>query len=426
MLSQPLQVVFTADPYGYGPASKAKTVAEYLRRSDVDVSMRYLAEGTALDFGELNSEAYDELVDVEERDVYTCIEQSDADLLISVMEPEPVVAAHAQDIPTIMVDELFWFWEFSDPLAVVAEIRDRQSDPESLRAYFDELTGNDLDLAAHAVADQSFLQVYPSETQLGEVTDAVGDVTEVNPIVDAGPHDPDNERDRVIVSLCGQLNPAVTREKAVRYAEAVLSVLSPKLDYLDEQGYEPIVAGHPDVIEDLTTRFRATTLEHHEWLSTLNRAAALLCPPSIGSVYEAVMYDVPVFFIPEQHPGHWPEFERLSSAGDANPFPGVVLGEEFDALTNLTKQDQDKQQGFEQVERDAEKILDAVERIAEWERPELRTAFPDYERLERLPDSAFRDEVLADQREAILNDEGKSVNGGEQIADAAVSLARQA
>lgn len=425
MPSQPLQVVFTADPYGYGPASKAKTVAEYLRRSDVDVSLRYFAEGTALDFGELNSEVYDELVDIEDRDVYTCIEESDADLLISVMEPEPVIAAHIQGIPTITVDELFWFWEFSDPLAVVEEIRDRQSDSASLRTYFDELTGNDLDLAAHAVADQSFLQVYPSETQRGEVTDTVGDVTVVNPIVDTGAYDPDGERDCIIVSLCGQLNPAVTREKAVRYAEAVLSILSPKLDCLDEHGFEPIVAGHPDVVADLNTRFRATTLEHSEWLSTLNRAVGLLCPPSIGSVYEAVMYDVPVFFIPEQHPGHWPEFDRLSSAGDDNSFPGVVLGEEFDALTNLTKQDQDKKQGFEQVERDAEKILDAVERVAEWDSSDLRAAFPDYERLGRLPVAGFREEVLTDQREAILDDESESANGGERIADAAISLRRQ-
>ncbi|MFB6177629.1 MAG: hypothetical protein ABEI99_10875, partial [Halobaculum sp.] len=223
-------------------------------------------------------------------------------------------------LQTTFVDSLYWFWEWEEPAAVAATLREKSPDAVS----FEEYDPHHRKLVGHVLADRSYLQWYPDSERTDLDPGAVGTVTEVNPVIDDRYTD-DDRRDRVVVSLCGQLSPAVSESQAVQYAQQVVELLEPALRSASESGYGVVVTGNERVTSQLSVPFPVSALGHDEMLRTVGRAAVLLCPPSITSVYEATLSDVPVVFLPEQHAGHWENYRRLAAVSD-EAFDGFLIG----------------------------------------------------------------------------------------------------
>lgn len=404
-----MDLLITVPAFGFGPASKAKAVARYLRRESSDVTITYAGEGTALTFGSQVEGVYDRVVDTTETAVSDLLDDGEFDGVFTMLSWEATVEARERGLPVATMDSLYFRWKWPKVDERLAEFEEGIS-----RSRWESLNYHDKYLAAHYFADTSYLQWYPGLDRPDVDRDRLGRVVETNPIVDRTRFE-DRPRDRVLVSMCGQLSPAVTREEAVDYVETVVGALQPDLATFEDGGYRVVVTGNPDVMAHVTTRFETVSLGHDEMLENLGAAAALLCPPSLTSMFEAAVYGVPVFFLPEQHDNHWDHYEEVSrAAGDEPAYHGLLLGEQFERFRNIAE----KASGAEGFDADDVRAVGAEIQgfIREHDPAEFRECFEDYPQLRALADEGRRRRVVERQQRTIIKDGTPENNGARAIA----------
>lgn len=400
-----MRFLATAQAFGYGPASKIKTVSNYLQEVSTSSEIVYAADGTAYTFGSRATETFDDVVSTDETSISELLDEQQFEAVISGMKPAPLLEADERDIPGFMVDSLFWFWKWGNSEELLNEFENEGV----TRERYESLTAHDKKLAGHYVAEHSYLQHYPNETRTDIDIQRIGSATKTNPIVDkTGPLG--DGRDNVIISLCGQLSPAVSKSQAVEYAETLLRTIAPELEAFEQDGYEIIVTGNPNVIEDVHSEFELSTLNHDEMMKNLSTAAVLLCPPSITSLYEALVLDVPVFFLPEQHTGHWENYRRVIAAANDDSYPSLTLSEHVDTLQSFRDE---VTGGIEADEQSA--AADGIhDYIKDQTAVELREQFDDLQTLSSLTESSTRESILDGQQSILKHDTTES--GGQTIA----------
>lgn len=404
-----MDLLITVPGFGFGPASKAKAVARYLREESSDVTITYAGEGTAYTFGSRVEGVYDRVVDTTEISIADLLDSGDFDCLFTMLSSEATLEAKARDVPVATMDSLYFRWKWPN-------VDERLDEFESglTRSRYEELTYHDKYLAAHYMADVSYLQWYPGLDRPDVDRERLGRVIETNPIVDRTRYT-DRERDRVVVSMCGQLSLAVTEAEAVDYVETVVSALEPDLSTFEDEGYDVVVTGNPNVMAHVDLPFQTASLDHDEMLDHLNAAAALLCPPSLTSMFEAAVFGVPVFFLPEQHDNHWDHYEQVTKATDGEPcYRGLVLGEQFERFRNIAEKAA-SDDGF-----DADNVREvgaAIQGfIREQDPQEFRDQFDSTDHLRALADEDHRERVVEGQQAIILKDGTAEKSGARTIA----------
>jgi hypothetical protein len=404
-----MRTLVAAEAFGFGPASKAKTVAAALRRTDAAAD--FAGRDTAHSFATRNADSFDDVYDLDDVALDDLLASTAYDCVVSVMALDPVVAATEAGVPAVLVDSLFWMWEWETPTATLDAFEARRAS-DGVAAACDPLSVHEGKLVAHALADRSFVQSFPNPARDDVPSGRLGDVTVVDPIVDVS-YRRGAEPKHVVVSLCGQLSPEVPLSRAVRYAETTLDCVGDGLRALQRAGYEPVLAGNERVLDRVTTAFRTDSMSHARYLETLDAAAALLCPPSLTSLCEAATYGTPVFLLPEHHGGHPPNYERVRRAGPADSYPGVVFAEDYPALREVAQS-----AGVDDPPAAGDATIPEMYEVLAAVGARAPAAFPAIERLPRFADADYRSELADAQRAAVLGDAEPSVGGGRQVAEA--------
>ncbi len=332
-----MDVLVTAEGYGFGPVSKVVSVAKELLELDQSIDAYFFGEGTAYTFVSNNGDRFEDVFDAENRSVNDVFDDVEPDLVISGMEANVVFEAASRPDPPLVafVDSLFWFWTVDDVDAMAERLAD--ASPSSVQTDGEFQNSHEQELFAHAVADVSYVQSFPTERPDDLRVDLFEPLEFVGPIVDDR-HRGDGPG-RVVISLCGQLSPFVSVEEAAAYVELILDEFGDVLDQFADDGYPPLVLGNEEVLDRVDTDYETDFLEHDRYLEVLDAAPLLLCPASLTSIYEAVTYEVPVVLLPEQNSSHWPDYAGLNDGVEGTPFDGAILGDRLPQLRDLDEEE---------------------------------------------------------------------------------------
>jgi hydroxymethylcytosylglucuronate/cytosylglucuronate synthase len=266
------RLICTAAPFGYGPVAKLLTICKFL----TNYQLEFVGTGPALElarhasyFSTITKADYDLSAN---RQLFQPI-LSGADLLLASVEPAAIELARTFQVPCCYVDSLFWMW---DTL------------PEA--CY--EVT---------CYCAQRFPGVSERQATFGR---SVRNLRLVGPIVDrtfrrTGKRDP-----FLLVSLGGLESPLVREHESLLYAGPVISALDQALRR--SQWSEVIVTGNHAVMVHLQEHYGRpgltfTHLAHEDFLKLMARAAFLLTSPGLTTTYEALVYQVPMRFLPPQN-----------------------------------------------------------------------------------------------------------------------------
>ncbi|WP_436911661.1 hypothetical protein [Halosimplex marinum] len=396
-----MRFLLTAEPFGFGPASKAKTVARYIEDAVDEADILVATEKSALEFSRNNVSVFDEIYDTERVSVDSILADERIDGLVSVMEADAVVAAANRRVPAYFVDSLYWFWEWESPESVIDSF-ESGAPPETTDAEYAALTRHETKIVAHLLSDHSFVQTFPGWRRDDVAVDRFAPISRVNPIVDTTYDFDERTGDRILLNFCGQLSPAASLDDAVTYVETVLEAMSPTLSELQGRGYQPLIAGNSTVLEGVDTSYPARSLSHETMLSEIDAADLLFSPPSITTLYEASLYETPVCLLPEQHPGHWRNYRRMKENGKTAAYPGFVMGDRYARLRSTSS---DVDYGTDEGGPGA--VYELLER------PEIKQRLRStYETAPAILDRS--ESVLASQRDVLLG--ARSGSGGRTVA----------
>ncbi len=331
------RVLVSAQGFGFGPAAKGAVVASLLRRDNPHIAIDFIGTGTAYELANTRRNIFQNVYDNRQRGM---IEQriSDKyyDAVVSVMEPKIVLTAHIYKVPVVLIDSLYWFWDwrpdridFLDNLPVQTL--------EDL-AYIGKNTHpHEQQYLAHKYALISYLQACFDEEKASRNIEYIPHKKIVAPIVDASfAAAKKSDNNTAVLSFCGQFNPIVKPENVLDYCKLILGVTKDGFgEFLQKEENRLLIIGHPFVMKNLAEIIKQTGfpsvlckhLNYHDYYETISSASAVIAPPSLTTFYESRAYDKPLIFLPEQHDGHWPNYRALTGHVE-NPeeiFPGQML-----------------------------------------------------------------------------------------------------
>ena len=322
-------VVVSAEPYGYGPASKLGALASELAARGNRV--HFFGTGTAAEFARANADRFASITELEDMAGLAQVDPHEYDAAVSVMDPYlPVWAAH-HGISCAYVDSLFWIWEWPGQQRPVwdrvgADIAAKGSVVSAL-AEMARVPMHSSQYLAHRMASVSCVQQIPGVPDRAVAFGGPGEVVLVEAIIDR------SERAAVprelwLASSSGLLNDLVPLQSAVAWTEDVVLLLESAL-YESGSELPLVVAGNPDVLECCTApkscAVELRPMPHRELLSTMNRAAGCLTPPGLTTLLEAAAYGVPSIMLPAQHYGHLLNYRRIAGADGSTSFPDSMV-----------------------------------------------------------------------------------------------------
>lgn len=336
-----MKLLFSAEPYGYGPAAKAVAIARTLHAQGHSIS--FVGSGTALHFAQGAADTFDTCLDEHLVD-YSGLLQLNFNAAVSVMEPSLTVAAHAVGLPSVYVDSLYWMWNWADNdsqrlRAVVEHIAQLPVD-SALEALATE-DMHDGQFVAHRLATRLLVQRSFESNQSG--LRSLMTPTMIGPVVEKCPTS-EPYKGPIVASISGMLSSLVDMHLALPWAQAVVDLLHD--GYLNSNlTCGIIVQGNPAVLSNLrspaSSHFQISpAADHVEAMERLANAPISLAPPGITSILEAWQHSVPFVALPAQHYAHGEIFERVSG-GDTVAFPGMSDSRLASARSNRTDETRD-------------------------------------------------------------------------------------
>lgn len=308
-----MRIISSAQPFGYGPASKLVTLAKQVYNHTAQ-SIDFVGESVALTYITQNRAYFRNIYRKEFPD------STAYDIAISVMDPHLAVWAYANKLPVLYIDSLYWFWDwrperFDELIMSIQRIKACATYEDTLKILA-SLPPHDLQFVAHSVANNSIIQSFAQDSAVprGDPYRTSRTVTHVGPIIDTSRRET-TRRNTVLISLSGLISPLNRSDDAVRYAEFVLALIG---DFIGElpSNIQVCMTVNPQIREKIrvnNSRIQLVSFDSDEFLNALNRSIILFVPAGITTLYEATYYGVPVFFLPEQHDGHYDNYLRLTN-----------------------------------------------------------------------------------------------------------------
>lgn len=323
-----MKILSSAQSFGYGPASKLVTLAKWLRPHK-DYHIDFLGDDVALTYVLQNSLYFNNIYEYSGE--YP--DDTDYDLVVSVMNPYTVIWAWINNIKSIYVDSLFWFWNWDESKYeylenVISQLRSANNISEAW-ALVKEVDPHDMQYIAYKLTELALVQKFSFENDNNK-TDIYRDnlkVSVIGPIIDNGKRKNNKERNKIIISLSGLLSPLNREKEALRYSDLVMNLLDELLGDLPED-IEVFLTTNPNVITDIrpiNERINLVSLSNNAFLEMLNETILLFAPAGITTLYESLTYNVPIFFLPEQHDGHYKNYLKLISGADNKTFPELMF-----------------------------------------------------------------------------------------------------
>jgi len=315
------KILITAQGFGFGPASKAGSIASYCRGHSSDIQIDFGGQGIAYELGLSKQSLFNNIFETNNDRINALIESYD--LLISVMEPNSVLLSKKYGVKSVYVDSLFWFWDWSSlDLEKTFHLRDelKSINMDNLLKDLSNQHPHTSQFFGHFLSDRSFIQAYPHSQSRKDIRNQeIGNVEIVGPIIDDR-YKSNQENDILLITFCGQKNPIVSFENSINYCNFCLSVLEKGLmDFSENNKQIKIqVIGHQAIMDYLENKYPKKFdisfkhLKHEEYYKTINRSFAIFGPPSITTIYESMIYEKPYIFLPEQHDGHYPNYLKIT------------------------------------------------------------------------------------------------------------------
>ena len=314
-------VLLGAEPYGFGPVSKAVAIAENLVR--LGVECHFIGSGSALAFARENSHLFISVSDSSVLELAPSLPDR-CNGVISVMEPSLALAAHKLGVPIVYVDSLSWMWDWSRDIDTLNEWLKGVS-ATAFGTVISELGSfntHSQQYAAHAVADLVCVQRFESQDETPRL--GPGNELIVGAIVGDTPPMSSTET-YCLGSISGALNPLATPEQSERMSAALLRLMEEGAAAAD---LPVLFAGNASVLKRLGADHRETVelREHRGFRRAIRSADVFMASPGITSIAEAWAYSVPFVALPAQHYAHATILRRVNSWG-APAIPVADLSE---------------------------------------------------------------------------------------------------
>lgn len=304
-----LNLIVSAEPYGFGPVSKATELARVLRTVDA-YHVDFAGQEPALTFAEGAAGVFDSCIFANHAILADVVTRKRYSLAVSVMEPFLALLAVRHKLPCIYIDSLYWLWEFPesheeiDTLEVAARRMVEAVEDAKAVAMLSELHPHLQQFVGHFLAGERIVQRFGSVSGLAR--ERLGGPVEVGgmcPVLTGGSEQNSLQDPRVLVSLSGLRNPLVTDKLALLWAESALWLVEEACEKLDA---ELVLCGNPSLIGQLRPgKFRVLSLSDHSTvLNEIRSAACFLAPPGITSLVEAWGLHVPFIALPRMHYAH--------------------------------------------------------------------------------------------------------------------------
>ncbi|MFD0343947.1 hypothetical protein ACFVH0_35660 [Streptomyces sp. NPDC127117] len=333
------RILMTAEPYGFGPSSKALAIARELAEAHA-VRADFTGLGTSYSTAQRETGLFQSVSTSARYDAEGLAEAVHGyDLVISVMEPSLALAAAAEGVPCLYVDSLFWMWDWPDRFADVdgpdewlirritdgSPLRRRDALREAIN-----LPMHEAQYVAHRAATQVCYQRYgggseptPSRSRHACAAKSVGAIVDRVPVAAQRRGD----APAVVISVSGLSNELTEQSCATGWAQSVIHVIDDAARGTVFEGTGIRVGGNAEILDTLSaSSHRSLEIKpwssHGEFMLDLSRAAAFAAPPGITSIAEAWSVGVPFFALPIQHYAHASILRRLRG-GDAGSFPGL-------------------------------------------------------------------------------------------------------
>ncbi|WP_036967975.1 hypothetical protein [Promicromonospora kroppenstedtii] len=355
----PLNILMGAEPYGFGPSSKAIAIARIFGRR-FEQRVDFVGSGTALAAAQREADLFASVAPTSTFDLDTLVGMVEGrDLVVSVMEPSIALAAAFSRVPCVYVDSLFWMWDWPDDLAEIdgpheGLIKDlvSSSSPGARRQALEAagaLPMHEAQYVAHRVSTLVCFQRYDegARAHISAARERCRTLA-VGAIIDpASDGESSTSGDvRVMVSVGGLSNELTDSMAAVSWADTIIQLvleaaqISGVGDGAVRVGGNPIVLGQSIAA---TSRLVHAWPTHAMFMSDLSACEFFFAPPGITSIAEAWSAKVPFFALPGQHYAHGSILRRLR-AGTDEVFPGIDVGSqrqnrEISELTSLILQD---------------------------------------------------------------------------------------
>jgi len=318
-----MKILTGAGAWGYGPCA---TLRLLLREIGVFAEVDFVGESVALDFALRHKTQFHRVFDS-----YPTI-QENYDLVISVMEPDILLWAYKQDIPSVSIDNLYWMWEWEEPLLQSSvSVIDKEESFGEIRNKLQHF-GEYFDYSVmYTLAQKVFLQKF--DQGLPASLEGFADKIQfVDPMVDLSYRKALPHRNTILISFSGMINPYVTELDLIVYLFVVRSILREGLDRYGT-GHEMVYAVHESLADTVKKVFRTENvyaLTHPEFLQRLDDCLLVIAPAGMATMFECLAYEVPLLVLPEQHDGNYTNYMTLyrngvSDAADWEAFPELML-----------------------------------------------------------------------------------------------------
>lgn len=324
--SKYIRILSSAESFGYGPCSKLISITKELKDNISNLRIDFLGEDSALSFALQNNHIFS--VVQEYNGVYPNAENFD--LVLSVMNPYMILWGWFHRKICVYVDSLYWFWKFEEDSfekleSVIEQIKNVESIDE-MWALVKDVSGHNLHYIAHKLATTSCCQHFGESGVVDIFRKNIKNIVWVNPIVDLS-YKKKEERDIILISLGGLLSPLNRVKEALAYIDLMFKISE---DFVTEASkkYEVILATSPEVtkmIKEVPLGMHVKSLSQEDMLQTINKAAIVLTPAGITTIYECLAYETPFFILPELHDGHYSNFLRLAGKNSGKAFLKDVL-----------------------------------------------------------------------------------------------------
>ncbi len=325
------KIIIVAQDYGYCPTSYAFTIARAIFASDNSNRFKIAIVETpsVRTFYELNSDVAIGLI--------PSLPSSDYfDVLISCYEPNAIVEAWLADKPCIYYCNLLWFWLQNGELKLDQVEKDvnqlmtfkRQGNKKDARDFFrKQLQTNPISamMYGYFLANKSFCRRFPiCDEQINKLPNAIK--SKLTTIGIPMPYSVPSSATRkkiVLFQLSGSTAPTINLQQKEMYLSGCYQLaLALSQQYPDKQfifcANQHILNGIPKIKSAANLVVRGS-LSQRDQFWYLSQVEAIFTPPGLGTTYEALYTQTPIFFLPEQNIGQHPNWLLLKDIGISIP-----------------------------------------------------------------------------------------------------------
>ncbi len=308
------KIAASSQAFGYGPSSKVVTFIKNLNIAKPnEYEVDFYGTDISLTYAKQNSEHFNQVFD------FLQPKNNDYDIVISAMEPSLIFWAVLNHKKSIYIDSLYWFWKWDDDKftelqQIASKIREADT-IENVNQIIRDVDPHSMQYLAHLLASKSLVQIFP-----GTVESSAKDkyrsnlkIHRIGYLIDTSLKREGLERTKILISLSGLLSPLNRIVDAIQYYDFVMDLISETIDRLPKE-IDVHLTVNPTILKRISKRsdrIKIDSLDHDLFMELLNESLVTVAPAGITTILESLTYDTPIMFIPEQHDGHYENYQRL-------------------------------------------------------------------------------------------------------------------